>query len=152
MRGFGAGERGAALGVPATARAGVPAPCDPNGMRCDPATPEHCCTGTCKKRHGKFKCAPAGKAYGCTKKRDYCRGVALETCPDNPAGSQCVIAKKGKLLCVTRVDCAQCDSDADCTSGLGAQTGRCIKGCRFCAETEGIDSACVVPAPPSPPP
>src|SRR5689334_2492630 len=102
---------GAAVGLPQAAGAAT-AICDPNGTKCDPATPDTCCTGTCKKRKGKFKCAPAGSAQGCTKKQDACRGVMTTGCPDNTTAAGC-LAGKGKPLCVSDGQCRSCTSDAD---------------------------------------
>lgn len=140
---------GTALGAPHAARAGVPT-CDANGSRCDPATLNTCCTGTCKKHKGKFRCAPAGKAYGCTKKQDGCHGAPPTGCPDNLAGTGCVAGNKGKPLCIVGdAKCAPCKRDADCAFGAGP-TARCVKRCAACKKNQGINSACVVPAPPPP--
>lgn len=140
---------GAALGLPQVA--GAVTICDANGAKCDPATPETCCTLTCKKskKHkNKFKCAPAGSAQGCTKKQDVCSGGSpVGGCPDNPAAQGC-IAGKGKPICADEAQCFPCQSDADCTTELGP-TARCVKGCKACQFQAGqFTSACVVPAPP----
>jgi hypothetical protein len=136
----------AALVLPARALAG-PAACAGNGSKCDPTTPEQCCTGNCAKRKGKFKCAPAGSAQGCTKQQDACHGVETQGCPDNPGSVGCVVGK-GKPLCASDASCRKCKSDADCTTEFGP-TARCVKGCNACKGLPGgFTSACVVPAPP----
>jgi hypothetical protein len=123
------------------------APCVPNGAKCDPAAPQTCCTDTCKKRKGKFKCAPAGAAFGCTKKLDFCRGVLDTPCPHNPAGESCVVGK-GKPICSTGAFCRKCAKDADCTTEFGP-TARCVTGCAVCKQLPGaFTSVCAVPAPP----
>jgi hypothetical protein len=135
---------GAALAVPQVVPAGA-ATCSANGAKCDPATPTDCCTGTCKKHKGKFKCAPAGSAQGCAKQLDVCRVGAPAPCPANPGGPVCIEGKKGKPLCVSNARCAACTCDADCTTNFGP-TARCIKGCTTCQQV-GLSTACAVPAP-----
>jgi hypothetical protein len=139
---------GAAIGLPATVLAG-PVACDPNGAKCDPATPETCCTGTCKKQKHKrkFKCAPAGSAQGCTKQQDVCSGIFVEGCPGNSNATGCIVGK-GKPLCADDAECRQCKTDADCTTEFGP-TARCVKGCSACrSQTGSFTTACAVPAPP----
>jgi hypothetical protein len=120
--------------------------CLTNGAACDPASAADCCTGACKKHKGKFKCAPAGSAQGCTKALNSCTG-AMALCPDasGPFG-QCVNGKKGKPLCYSVGACIACKHDADCVGSLGL-AARCIKGCPLCLSMEGVNSACVLPVP-----
>jgi hypothetical protein len=135
-----------ALGMTRTAEAVT---CSANGSKCNPATPDTCCTATCKKHKGKFKCAPAGQAFGCTKLNDTCRPILDIQCPDNPDGV-CIggESKKSKPLCVTNPNCSFCRNDADCALVLSEPTARCIKGCPKCKAVDGSNGACVVPVPP----
>jgi hypothetical protein len=142
-----AGGLAGGLARPAAAEAPI---CMPNGERCDPATPEECCTATCKKHNGKFKCAPAGQAYGCGKSKatDVCKGGGPLACPDNLAGV-CVVARtmrKKRPLCVLPGNiCAECSSDDDCVAESGNPTARCLKKCSACASSSA-NTICVIPA------
>ena len=136
---------GLATGRARPAAAGAPA-CTPNGETCDSASPDGCCSGSCKKHKGKFKCAPAGTAQGCTKALNSCKG-AMAVCPDASGTiGQCVNGKKGKPLCYSVGACIACKHDADCVGSLGL-AARCIKGCPICVGMMGVNSACVLPVP-----
>jgi hypothetical protein len=139
---------GLATGRARPAAAGAPA-CTPNGETCDSAWPDGCCSGSCKKHKGKFKCAPAGQAFGCpaSKSTDVCKGGGPIACPDKPAGT-CVVARtkrKNKPLCMLGGQCVECLTDADCVAKLSDLTARCLKRCSACGSSGG-STICVIPA------
>jgi hypothetical protein len=138
---------GATLGM--TRPVGAVAECAAPGSGCDPANAADCCSGICKKHKHKHKCAPVGSAQGCTKALDGCRTGADNPCPGNPGAGTCIGGQKSAPLCVDRIVCAPCKTDADCV-GVGAlgPTARCRKGCAFCQELAGVDTVCVEPVAP----
>src|SRR4051794_19760935 len=75
-----------------------PTVCLANGAKCHPTNAAACCTGTCKKRKGKFTCVPAGQAFGCTKQLDECIDNRQTPCPHNPTGTACIGGEKSKPL------------------------------------------------------
>lgn len=139
---------GAALGVATMAKAAA-GQCLATGSECDPASPDLCCSGRCKKHKHQFRCAPAGAAWGCLKQLDSCSARALEACPEHPSGL-CVNDNKGKPLCIVAGEglgvCFACTRDDDCMTDFGP-TARCLKHCQACKRKAGIGSICVVPVP-----
>ena len=137
---LGAGVAGAAsASLPDSALA-----CRKDGGKCQ--RDGQCCSGKCKRKANKGigACKRVRSAFGCTVKQDICREESGEdqvSCPGRPDGF-CVRLENGRPFCARDGDCAECETDADCTRlGNGAR-GHCITNCRPCrGETNG--RACV---------
>ncbi|HEU5432251.1 MAG TPA: hypothetical protein VFU81_11345 [Thermomicrobiales bacterium] len=137
---------GAGLGV--ARRAGAGADCLVPGSSCDPNGGPACCSAICeqsRKRKGKFVCAAAGEALGCTKPAN-ARATGTDVhCPGVRSGvtAFCVNAKQGQPICVRSRTCMKCRRDTDCVDAFGV-TARCVK-CADCKAAGRLSTACVVP-------
>ncbi len=136
-----------ALATPAMVRgqpvaAGAPA-CIPNGKTCAVTTPEQCCSGICKKKHGKAKCRKAPAAFGCTNLQDSCNGPNID-CPKWAAPGLCFVDANHVPFCADLLDfnCSGCTTDQECVTMFG--DGAFCFTCPDCAEF-GTTTACVKP-------
>ncbi len=126
------------------AAAGAPT-CIPNGKRCSVATGTLCCSGICKKKHGKTRCRKAPAAFGCTNLQDSCNGPDFG-CLGGPPSGRCFVTAERVPFCAdvdTAFTCNDCTGDLECVDLFG--DGAFCLACPDCAEF-GRTTACVRPA------
>lgn len=144
LRAIAAGALAApALGCGRPVGAGIPA-CIPNGNKCSIAAPDECCSGICKKKHGKARCKKAPAAFGCTNLQDSCKGSNFD-CPKQAAPGLCFVDANHVPFCAdasTAFTCNGCAGDQECVDLFG--DGAFCLFCPDCAEF-GETSACVRP-------
>jgi hypothetical protein len=119
--------------------------CISNGDKCSLAAPDQCCSGICKKKHGKARCKKAPAAFGCTNLQDSCQGPNID-CPNRAAPGLCFVDANHVPFCAdanTQFTCNDCAGDQECVDLFG--DGAFCLFCPDCVEFS-TTSACVKPA------
>jgi hypothetical protein len=136
----------AALVGGATVAAGGPparAACKPNGARCARSDAGACCSGVCKRKRGKSRCAAAPGARGCTVEANACTTLGSVPCPELPEGAfgLCVPDADGRPFCANTTECFACATNRECAEEFGRPM-RCVT-CGDLCQSAGFDTACV---------